>query len=246
MPLGTVIDSIRRRANVRASTNPQHEPVYNPTEFQPLPQLVTPRSIWAPLKRIPYSYRSFVSTPDLYFRKYNHNHYGSPCTLGRAPKPHGVSVKPDVSAYTEIWLASRYVNKKGRTMPSPRPVSLTRPLSYRYCNLQILICLNSECSVAPKIHVNIWLLHFWVWAHHKWSTDSSRCTFFASLCAIIIRSNVQLVREPLRRIHLNWQAMKHEFLRQFYINQRQAGVLELIESKQKEDEKVTDFIAQWR
>lgn len=45
---------------------------------------------------------------------------------------------------------------------------------------------------------------------------------------------------------ISWQAMEQEFLRQFCNNQRRVGVPKLVETKQREGEKVTDFVARWR
>lgn len=45
---------------------------------------------------------------------------------------------------------------------------------------------------------------------------------------------------------VSWEAMEQEFLRQFCNTQRRVGVPELIETKQREGGKVTNFIARWR
>ncbi|KAH7851205.1 hypothetical protein Vadar_008576 [Vaccinium darrowii] len=44
----------------------------------------------------------------------------------------------------------------------------------------------------------------------------------------------------------SWDLMVKEFLRQFCNTQRRVGVLELIETKQHDNEPVTDFIARWQ
>lgn len=45
---------------------------------------------------------------------------------------------------------------------------------------------------------------------------------------------------------LNWDFMVKEFLKQFCNTQRRVGVPKLIETKQCDNESVTDFIARWR
>ncbi|CAL5425633.1 unnamed protein product [Camellia sinensis] len=45
---------------------------------------------------------------------------------------------------------------------------------------------------------------------------------------------------------INWDSMVKEFLKQFCNTQRRVGVPELIETKQRDNESVTDFIARWR
>ncbi|CAL5431262.1 unnamed protein product [Camellia sinensis] len=45
---------------------------------------------------------------------------------------------------------------------------------------------------------------------------------------------------------LNWDSMVKEFLKQFCNTQRRVGIPELIETKQRDNESVTDFIARWR
>lgn len=45
---------------------------------------------------------------------------------------------------------------------------------------------------------------------------------------------------------ISWQMMEQVFLKQSYNTQKRVGMPELIETKQRDDETITDFITRWR